>query len=45
MEDIYVYDIGDNRWYMQKATGDIPGSRARFGAGAAEAPDRSSFNM
>jgi hypothetical protein len=45
MNTIYIYDITSGRWYTQTATGDIPGDRRRFCAGAAWAPDQSSYNM
>lgn len=45
MDKIYIYDIASGRWYSQTATGDIPGDRKRFCAGAAWAPDHSSYNI
>ncbi|ORY17168.1 hypothetical protein BCR34DRAFT_62488 [Clohesyomyces aquaticus] len=45
MSDIKVYDIGDNKWYSQTATGDVPEARRRFCAGATWAKDRSSYNI
>lgn len=45
-QDIYVYDIGNDLWYKQKASGaGVPENRRRFCAGAAWADDRSSYNM
>jgi hypothetical protein len=41
MDTIMIYDIYNSRWYTQKATGDIPGDRTRFCAGAAWADDQS----
>ncbi|KAF1996201.1 hypothetical protein P154DRAFT_609276, partial [Amniculicola lignicola CBS 123094] len=43
--DIWVYSIGDNLWYKQTATGDVPEQRRRFCAGATWAEDRSSYNI
>ncbi len=45
MSTIYVYDIQSSKWYTQIAVGDVPMARRRFCAGAAWAPDRSSYNM
>lgn len=45
MDTIYVYDIASARWYTQTAGGNVPPSRRRFCAGAAWAPDQSSYNM
>ncbi|KAF2468798.1 uncharacterized protein BDR25DRAFT_264696 [Lindgomyces ingoldianus] len=45
MSEIKVFDISDNKWYTQTATGDIPNSRRRFCAGATWAKDRSSYNI
>jgi hypothetical protein len=45
MSTIYIYDIQSSRWYTQTATGGIPLPRAKFCAGAAWAPDKSSYNM
>jgi hypothetical protein len=45
MSTIYVYDIQSSKWYTQTAVGDVPLARRRFCAGAAWAPDRSSYNM
>jgi hypothetical protein len=45
MSTIYVYDIQSSRWYTQIATGGVPLPRAKFCAGAAWAPDKSSYNM
>jgi hypothetical protein len=45
MDTIYIYDIASSKWYTQTATGDVPLARRRFCAGAAWAPDQSSYNM
>ncbi len=45
MATILVYDIAGSRWYTQTATGDIPGMRRRFCAGATWAQDQSSYNV
>lgn len=45
-QDILVYDIGNDLWYKQKASGvRVPENRRRFCAGAAWADDRSSYNI
>ena len=44
-KDILVYSIGDDLWYKETATGQVPESRRRFCAGVAWAEDRSSYNM
>lgn len=45
MNQIHIYDIQSSQWYTQNATGDIPGDRRRFCAGATWVADRSSYNM
>ncbi|KAF2749188.1 hypothetical protein M011DRAFT_475920 [Sporormia fimetaria CBS 119925] len=45
MSNILVYSIGDNRWYRETATGEVPEMRRRFCAGLAYAEDRSSYNI
>jgi hypothetical protein len=45
MDEVLVYEILSQKWYTQKATGDVPGERKRFCAGVATAPDSSSHNM
>lgn len=45
MSQILVYDVGDNKWYLQTATGDIPANRRKFCAGATWADDQSSYNI
>jgi hypothetical protein len=42
---IWIYDIASGKWYSQDASGDVPADRRRFCAGAAWAPDQSSYNM
>ncbi|KAH7381375.1 hypothetical protein DE146DRAFT_729175 [Phaeosphaeria sp. MPI-PUGE-AT-0046c] len=43
--EIRVYDIADDRWYVQTAGGQIPLPRRGFCAGAVWAKDRSSYNI
>ncbi|KAI1207530.1 uncharacterized protein F4807DRAFT_434969 [Annulohypoxylon truncatum] len=43
--EIFVYDIFSNIWYLQEATGDIPSLRTEFCAGVSAAPDDSSFQV
>ena len=45
MSTVHVYDIQSSKWYTQTAVGDVPLARRRFCAGAAWAPDKSSYNM
>ncbi|KAK3340756.1 hypothetical protein B0H65DRAFT_529606 [Neurospora tetraspora] len=45
MEMIYLYDVLSSKWYVQNATGEVPGKRRRFCAGATWAGDRSSYNI
>lgn len=45
LDTIFLYDIANAKWYSQKATGDIPGSRRRFCGGATWADDKSSYNI
>ncbi|KAF2259058.1 hypothetical protein CC78DRAFT_548631 [Lojkania enalia] len=45
MKEIRLYDIGNNRWYQETASGDVPEDRRRFCAGATWADDRSSYNI
>ncbi|OCL01372.1 hypothetical protein AOQ84DRAFT_403499 [Glonium stellatum] len=43
--NIFLYDIANNLWYNETATGDVPESRRRFCAGATWADDRTSYNI
>ncbi|PLB37796.1 uncharacterized protein BDW47DRAFT_117778 [Aspergillus candidus] len=45
MESVSVYDVAENKWYIQKTTGDIPPQLARFCSVYASAPDDSSHNI
>lgn len=45
MELIYLYDVLSSKWYVQNATGEVPGKRRRFCAGATWAADKSSYNI
>jgi hypothetical protein len=45
MTDIHMYSIFDNKWYTEKATGDVPDPRRRFCAGVAWSDDRTSYNI
>lgn len=45
MTQILIYDIGDNSWFAQTATGDIPANRRKFCAGVTAAQDASSYNV
>lgn len=45
MREIFVYDVLSSKWYVQNATGEVPGMRRRFCGGVMWAEDRSSYNM
>ncbi|KAF2873284.1 hypothetical protein BDV95DRAFT_593628 [Massariosphaeria phaeospora] len=46
MTEIFVYDVGNDKWYKQNATGsEIPGERRRFCSGVVWAQDKSSYNI
>lgn len=45
MSSIMMFDIGDSKWYIQTATGNIPPNRRKFCAGATWADDQSSYNI
>jgi hypothetical protein len=40
-----VFDINENKWFTEVATGDVPTPRQGICAGVAWADDRSSYNM
>ena len=44
-QNIRVYDINENKWFVETATGDVPSPRRGSCAGVAWADDRSSYNM
>ncbi|KAL0931906.1 cell wall anchored protein [Colletotrichum truncatum] len=45
MDQIFVYDLGNEKWYQQNATGSIPSQRRRFCAGTSWTADQSSYNI
>ncbi|KAH6639629.1 hypothetical protein C7974DRAFT_388904 [Boeremia exigua] len=45
MSEIHMYDVQSSKWYTQTATGNIPGARRQFCAGATWADDQSSYNI
>lgn len=45
MDKISIYDIANDVWYTQQATGDIPTWRMSGCSVVAAAPDKSSFSM
>lgn len=45
MDQIFLFDVLNNKWYTQKASGAIPEMRRRFCAGVTWAVDQSSYNM
>ena len=44
MDQIYLFDLANAKWYVQQATGRVPESRRRFCGGATWAQDQSSYN-
>ncbi|KAK6065303.1 cell wall anchored protein [Seiridium cupressi] len=44
-DQIFIYDIQTNVWYLQEATGDIPSPRTDACVGVSAAPDDSSFQI
>ena len=45
MDQIFVYDIFSNTWYIVYATGDVPDYRHKFAIDVSSAPDDSSFQI
>ncbi|KAL8807437.1 MAG: hypothetical protein Q9223_004343 [Gallowayella weberi] len=45
MQNISVYDIGEQRWYQQQAKGDVPSWRSNGCAVVVSAPDSSSHSI
>ncbi|KAJ4358023.1 uncharacterized protein N0V89_002602 [Didymosphaeria variabile] len=45
MSTVHIYDISSNKWYTQQASGQVPGARRQFCAGATWADDQSSYNI
>jgi hypothetical protein len=45
MNEIHIFDIASQKFYMQTTSGTAPPMRRRFCGGAAWAQDRSSYNM
>ncbi|KAH8673695.1 hypothetical protein BX600DRAFT_213271 [Xylariales sp. PMI_506] len=45
MDQIFIFDMLSTRWYQQEASGDVPGMRGRFCAGATWSEDQSSYNV
>ncbi|KAM0542744.1 hypothetical protein ACHAPJ_012677 [Fusarium lateritium] len=45
LDEIFLCDVANTRWYTQKTSGDTPGNRRRFCGGATWAKDRSSYNI
>ena len=44
-QHIRIFDINENKWFTQIATGDVPTPRQGMCAGVAWADDRTSYNM
>ncbi|KAK4445497.1 kelch domain-protein 3 [Podospora aff. communis PSN243] len=45
LDKIFLFDIGNSKWYEQRTTGPTPTNRRQFCAGAAWTEDRSSYNI
>ncbi|KAJ3959052.1 hypothetical protein N0V92_004341 [Colletotrichum tropicale] len=45
MDEIFLYDVANTKWYTQKTSGRTPEIRRRFCGGATWAQDQSSYNM
>lgn len=45
LDEIFLFDVANAKWYTQKASGDTPDIRRRFCGGATWAKDQSSYNM
>jgi hypothetical protein len=45
MRTVPVYDVANEKWYMQNTTGDYPPPLSRFCSVVTESKDRSSFNI
>ncbi|KAM0198496.1 hypothetical protein ACHAPI_004020 [Fusarium lateritium] len=45
LDEIFLFDLANARWYTQKTSGDTPGDRRRFCGGATWAKDHSSYNI
>ncbi|KAH7313854.1 hypothetical protein B0I35DRAFT_480501 [Stachybotrys elegans] len=44
LDEIFLYDVANTKWYTQKTSGRTPEIRRRFCGGATWAQDRSSYN-
>jgi hypothetical protein len=45
LDQIYLFDVANAKWYSQKTTGDTPNDRRRFCGGVTWTKDQSSYNM
>jgi Galactose oxidase, central domain len=45
LDEIFIYDVSNTKWYTQKTSGRAPENRRRFCGGATWAQDQSSYNM
>ncbi|KAF5529036.1 hypothetical protein FMEXI_14395 [Fusarium mexicanum] len=45
LDEIFLYDVANAKWYTQKTSGNTPGNRRRFCGGATWAKDHSSYNI
>lgn len=45
LDEIFLYDVSNGKWYTQKTSGRTPEDRRRFCGGATWAEDQSSYNI
>ncbi|KAH7178984.1 uncharacterized protein B0J16DRAFT_402344 [Fusarium flagelliforme] len=45
LDQIYLFDVANAKWYTQKTTGDTPNDRRRFCGGVTWPEDHSSYNI
>jgi hypothetical protein len=45
LDEIFLFDVANAKWYTQKTSGNTPNNRRRFCGGATWAKDHSSYNM
>ncbi|KAH7236542.1 hypothetical protein BKA59DRAFT_503984 [Fusarium tricinctum] len=45
LDEIFLFDVANAKWYTQKTSGNTPDNRRRFCGGATWAKDQSSYNI
>ncbi|KAM0342387.1 hypothetical protein ACHAPU_009574 [Fusarium lateritium] len=45
LDEIFLFDVANAKWYTQKTSGDVPDDRRLFCGGATWAKDQSSYNV